>query len=46
MPGGVGPVTVAILMRNALTAAQAQKRYYDQVFGGKSDTLFSVAPAA
>jgi len=45
VPGGVGPVTVAILMRNALTAAQAQKRYYDQVFGGKSDTMVSVAPA-
>jgi methylenetetrahydrofolate dehydrogenase (NADP+) / methenyltetrahydrofolate cyclohydrolase len=45
VPGGVGPVTVSILMRNALTAAQAQKRYYDQVFGGKSDTLVNVAPA-
>ena len=38
-------VTVSILMRNALTAAQAQRRYYDQVFGGKSETLVNVAPA-
>ena len=45
VPGGVGPVTVAILMRNALTAAEAQKRYYDQVFGGKSDMPVNVAPA-
>lgn len=45
VPGGVGPVTVAILMRNALTAARAQKRYYDETFGGKSDTLVHVAPA-
>jgi methylenetetrahydrofolate dehydrogenase (NADP+)/methenyltetrahydrofolate cyclohydrolase len=32
VPGGVGPVTVAILMRNALVAAHAQKRHYDRRF--------------
>jgi methylenetetrahydrofolate dehydrogenase (NADP+) / methenyltetrahydrofolate cyclohydrolase len=46
VPGGVGPVTVAILMRNALTAAHAQKAYYDASFGGKSETMVNVAPAA
>ena len=32
VPGGVGPVTVAILMRNAVTAARRQKAYYDKAF--------------
>lgn len=32
VPGGVGPVTVAILMRNALTAARRQKALYDRAF--------------
>lgn len=45
VPGGVGPVTVAILMRNALTAALAQKQFYDSAFAAKSDTLVNVAPA-
>jgi methylenetetrahydrofolate dehydrogenase (NADP+)/methenyltetrahydrofolate cyclohydrolase len=44
VPGGVGPVTVSILMRNALTAALAQKSYYDGAFGSKSPTLVHVAP--
>ena len=44
-PGGVGPVTVSILMRNAVTAALAQKRFYDEAFDSKSDTLVHVAPA-
>ena len=34
VPGGVGPVTVAILMRNALYAAQTQAKFYAQHFGG------------
>jgi methylenetetrahydrofolate dehydrogenase (NADP+) / methenyltetrahydrofolate cyclohydrolase len=45
VPGGVGPVTVSILMRNALTAALAQKKFYDETFGGKAGTLIHVAPA-
>jgi methylenetetrahydrofolate dehydrogenase (NADP+)/methenyltetrahydrofolate cyclohydrolase len=32
VPGGVGPVTVAILMRNAVTAARRQKAHYDRAF--------------
>jgi len=32
VPGGVGPVTVSILMRNALVAARAQKGHYDTGF--------------
>lgn len=32
VPGGVGPVTVAILMRNAVTAARRQKAHYDKAF--------------
>ena len=32
VPGGVGPVTVAILMRNAMVAARAQKSHYDTGF--------------
>lgn len=43
--GGVGPVTVAILMRNALTAAMAQKKFYDETFGGASSIAVHVAPA-
>jgi methylenetetrahydrofolate dehydrogenase (NADP+)/methenyltetrahydrofolate cyclohydrolase len=44
VPGGVGPVTVAILMRNALTAAHAQKRHYDANFSGGADGSVHVAP--
>jgi methylenetetrahydrofolate dehydrogenase (NADP+)/methenyltetrahydrofolate cyclohydrolase len=32
VPGGVGPVTVAILMRNAVIAAHRQKAHYDKAF--------------
>ncbi len=32
VPGGVGPVTVSILMRNAVTAATRQKAHYDKAF--------------
>lgn len=45
VPGGVGPVTVSILMRNALTAALAQKKFYDETFGGTSNAAVHVAPA-
>ncbi len=33
VPGGVGPVTVAILMRNTLVALRKQKRTYTNKFG-------------
>jgi len=33
VPGGVGPVTVAMLMRNAVVAATRQKAHYESRFG-------------
>lgn len=33
VPGGVGPVTVAILMRNSVVAATRQKEHYEARFG-------------
>lgn len=33
VPGGVGPVTVAILMRNTLTALKLQKAHYEREYG-------------
>ncbi len=32
VPGGVGPVTVSILLRNVVTAAGLQKAHYESVF--------------
>jgi methylenetetrahydrofolate dehydrogenase (NADP+)/methenyltetrahydrofolate cyclohydrolase len=32
VPGGVGPVTVAILMRNTLIAMRRQKEHYEGEF--------------
>lgn len=36
VPGGVGPVTVSILMRNTLTALQLQKRHYESAFASSA----------
>lgn len=44
VPGGVGPVTVSILMRNALTAARTQAEHYAAEFGGAA-RLVGIAPA-
>jgi methylenetetrahydrofolate dehydrogenase (NADP+)/methenyltetrahydrofolate cyclohydrolase len=33
VPGGVGPVTVSILLRNTLAAAQLQKQHYERQYG-------------
>ncbi len=33
VPGGVGPVTVATLMRNTLVAAKRQRQHYEAEFG-------------
>jgi methylenetetrahydrofolate dehydrogenase (NADP+)/methenyltetrahydrofolate cyclohydrolase len=44
VPGGVGPVTVSILMRNALTAARTQAEHYAAEFGG-TGRLVGIAPA-
>ncbi len=41
VPGGVGPVTVAILMRNALIAVQRQRAHYESRFAA-----VDVAPQA
>ncbi|MCS7048909.1 MAG: bifunctional 5,10-methylenetetrahydrofolate dehydrogenase/5,10-methenyltetrahydrofolate cyclohydrolase [Verrucomicrobiae bacterium] len=37
VPGGVGPVTVAMLMRNTVTAAHRQKTYYEREFSTSTD---------
>ncbi len=34
VPGGVGPVTVSMLMRNTITAVERQKSYYGDQFTG------------
>ncbi len=44
VPGGVGPVTVSILMRNTLTALEAQQKFYTDAFDSTSDRLFHVEP--
>jgi methylenetetrahydrofolate dehydrogenase (NADP+) / methenyltetrahydrofolate cyclohydrolase len=44
VPGGVGPVTVSILMRNTLTALEAQQEFYSTTFDSKSDKLVHVEP--
>jgi len=33
VPGGVGPVTVSVLMQNVAKAAELQKRHYEREFG-------------
>jgi methylenetetrahydrofolate dehydrogenase (NADP+) / methenyltetrahydrofolate cyclohydrolase len=45
VPGGVGPVTVSILMRNTLTALEAQEQFYVKAYDSLSDKLFHAAPA-
>jgi methylenetetrahydrofolate dehydrogenase (NADP+) / methenyltetrahydrofolate cyclohydrolase len=44
VPGGVGPVTVSILMRNTATALKAQIKFYEETFDSKSDKLVHVEP--
>lgn len=39
VPGGVGPVTVAILMRNTLVAARRQRAHYDHEFSRTDMTV-------
>lgn len=41
VPGGVGPVTVATLLRNAVTAAQLQRDHYASEFG-TSHSVYSL----
>lgn len=37
VPGGVGPVTVSILLRNTMVALQRQRAVYEETFGARSD---------
>lgn len=46
VPGGVGPVTVSILMRNTALALAAQQQFYQDTFDSKSDKLVHVAPVS
>jgi methylenetetrahydrofolate dehydrogenase (NADP+)/methenyltetrahydrofolate cyclohydrolase len=39
VPGGVGPVTVAILLRNTLVALKRQREAYETVYGAREDGL-------
>ena len=45
VPGGVGPVTVAVLMRNAVTATRLQREAYDRAIASGSGTA-DVGPTA
>ena len=38
VPGGVGPVTVSILMKNAVTAAQLVRSHYSNTFNTEGET--------
>ncbi len=44
VPGGVGPVTVAVLMRNTIVALHRQKEAYDKQFAEQQNKV-SAAPA-
>ncbi len=39
VPGGVGPVTVAILLRNTVVALKRQRAAYEAVYGPREDGL-------
>ena len=43
VPGGVGPVTVATLLRNAVTAAQLQRDHYASEFG-TANSVYNLLP--
>ena len=42
--GGVGPVTVSILMRNTVIAAKRQRAHYESEFGQTGAALPGGAP--
>jgi len=44
VPGGVGPVTVSVLMRNTIVALKRQKEAYDKQFAEQQDKV-SMQPA-
>jgi methylenetetrahydrofolate dehydrogenase (NADP+)/methenyltetrahydrofolate cyclohydrolase len=37
VPGGVGPVTVAILLRNTLVALRRQREFYEATYGAGAE---------
>ncbi len=46
VPGGVGPVTVAILLRNTITALRRQKALYEAAFAPSDAHRVALTPAA
>ncbi len=46
VPGGVGPVTVAILLRNTITALKRQKALYEAAFAPSDVHLAGLTPAS
>ena len=45
VPGGVGPVTVAILLRNTITALRRQKALYEAAFAPSDAQRVALTPA-
>jgi methylenetetrahydrofolate dehydrogenase (NADP+)/methenyltetrahydrofolate cyclohydrolase len=37
VPGGVGPVTVAILLRNTMVALRRQREFYEATYGAGTE---------
>ena len=46
VPGGVGPVTVAILLRNTITALRRQKALYEAAFAPSDAHRVALTPAS
>ena len=46
VPGGVGPVTVAILLRNTVTALRRQKALYEAAFASSDAHRVALTPAS
>ena len=44
VPGGVGPVTVAILLRNTITALKRQKALYEAAFASGDTHRVELTP--
>jgi methylenetetrahydrofolate dehydrogenase (NADP+)/methenyltetrahydrofolate cyclohydrolase len=39
VPGGVGPVTVAILLRNTMVALRRQREFYEANYGAGAEAV-------
>ncbi len=46
VPGGVGPVTVAILLKNTMVALHRQRKNYEEIYGGGTSPLRDVPASA